>query len=96
MNKLIFTEDRVFMSHVLGWTMCFRESHLTFQMLKAGTLDIQMQRDIENIELIGSSDFDFIDNLPDDGTKYLLILEDSCDKISCSKKFEKLATVGRH
>lgn len=55
-----------------------------------------MQSDIQNIEFIGSLDFDFIDNLPNDGTKYLLIFDDSCDEISRSKKFEKIATAGRH
>ena len=111
MNKLISTEDRVFMS--LVGPSASGKSHLIFQMLKAGTfvpkfdkifyfyqffqnLYIRMQRDIENIEFIGSLDFDFIDNLPNDGTKYLLIFDDSCDEISRSKKFEKLATAGRH
>ena len=56
----------------------------------------EMQREVRNIEFIGSLDFDFIENLPNDGTNYLLIFDDSCDEISRSKQFEKIAIAGRH
>ena len=55
-----------------------------------------MQKKVSNIEFIGSLDFDFIENLPKDGTNYLLIFDDSCDETSRSKQFEKIATAGRH
>ena len=51
---------------------------------------------MRNIEISGSLDFDFIENLPNDGTNYLLIFEGSCDEISRKKQFEKVAIVGRH
>ena len=35
-------------------------------------------------------------NLPNNGTKYLLIFDDSCEEISNSKQFVKSATAGRH
>ena len=56
----------------------------------------EMQKKESNIQFIGSLDFDFIENLPNDGTNYLLIFDDSCDKISRSKQFEKTAIAGRH
>ena len=111
MNKIIPTEDRVFMS-VVG-PAASGKSHLIFQMLKKGTfvrafdkifyfyqyfqkLYAEMQKEVRNIEFIGSLDFDFIENLPNDGTNYLLIFDDSCDEISRSKQFEKIAIAGRH
>jgi hypothetical protein len=48
------------------------------------------------IEFIKSLDFELIDNLPNDGTNYLLIFDDSCAEISRSRDFEKIATAGRH
>ena len=37
-----------------------------------------------------------IQNLPNNGTKYLLIFDDSCEEISSSKEFVKIAEAGRH
>ena len=37
-----------------------------------------------------------IQNLPKNGTKYILIFDDSCEEISSSKEFMKIATAGRH
>ena len=54
-----------------------------------------MQKEIRNIEFTGSLDCDF-QNLPNDGTNYILIFDGSCDEISRSKQFEKLAIAGRH
>ena len=42
----------------------------------------EMQEGVRNIEFIGSLDFDFIENLPNDETSYLLIFDDSCDETS--------------
>ena len=55
-----------------------------------------MQKEIKNLEFISSLDFEFIDNLPNDGTNYLLIFDDSCEELGRSKEFEKIATAGRH
>ena len=49
-----------------------------------------------NIEYITGVDFNLIQNLPNDGTKYLLIFDDSCEQICQSKEFQALATAGRH
>ena len=56
----------------------------------------ERQKEVRNIEVIGSLDFDFIENLPNDGTNYLLNFDNSCDEISRSKQFEKIATAGTH
>ena len=55
-----------------------------------------MIQSITDIEFIQGVDFDLIDNLPADGTKYLLIFDDSLDILSKSEKFNGIATAGRH
>ena len=40
--------------------------------------------------------FEFIDSLKNNGTKYLLIFDDSCEEICNSKAFVDIATAGRH
>ena len=55
-----------------------------------------MSKNIKNIHFIQGVDFEFIQSLPINGTKYLLIVDDSCEEISSSKDFVKIATAGRH
>ena len=55
-----------------------------------------MSKNIKNIHFIQAVDFEFIQSLTNNGTKYLLILDDSCEEISSSKDFVKIATAGRH
>ena len=55
-----------------------------------------MQEEIENLEFVQSVIFDFIDSLKNNGTKYLLIFDDSCGEICNSKAFVDIATAGRH
>ena len=40
--------------------------------------------------------FEFIDSFKNNGTKYLLIFDDSCEEICNSKAFVDIATAGRH
>ena len=56
----------------------------------------EMLSRVPRIEFIKCIDFDLIENLPKDGTNYLLVFDDSCAEISKSRNFEKLATAGRH
>ena len=61
------------------------------------TLYGQMQR--KNLfprRLIQEVDFALIENLPKNGTKNLLIIDDPCEEILISKQFVKIATAGRH
>ena len=53
-----------------------------------------MQR--KNLKFIQGVDFELIENLPKNGTKYLLKFDDSCEEISNSKQFVKVATAERH
>ena len=50
----------------------------------------------KNLKFIQGVDFELIENLPNNGTKYLLIFDDSCEEISNSKQFVKFASAGRH
>ena len=40
--------------------------------------------------------FEFIDSLKNNGTKYFLLFDDSCEEICISKAFGDIATAGRH
>ena len=55
-----------------------------------------MQKEFENLEFMQGVNFEFIDSLKNNGTKYLLIFEDSCEEICNSKAFDDIATAGRH
>ena len=55
-----------------------------------------MQKEIENLEFVQGVNFELIDSLKNNGTKYLLIFDDSCEEICNSKAFVDLATTGRH
>ena len=98
MNKIISTKERVFISLVRPNGS--GKSHLIFEWLKIGTIQPkfdkifyfyhyyqplygQMQR--KNLKFIQGVDFELIEILPKNGTKYLLIFDDSCEEISNSK-----------
>ena len=55
-----------------------------------------MQKEIENLEFVQGVNFQFIDSLKNNGTKYLLIFDNSCEDICNSKAFSDSATAGRH
>ena len=55
-----------------------------------------MQKEIGNLEFVQGVNFEFIDSLRNNGTKYLLTLDDSCEEICNSKAFVDFATAGRH
>ena len=111
MNKLIFTENRVFIS-LVGASESGK-SQLIYNWLKIGTFQTKfdkiyffyqhsqplydvMQKEIESLEFVQGVNFEFIDSLKNNGTKYLLIFDDSCEKICNSKAFVDIATAGRH
>lgn len=111
MNKVISTKERVFIS-LVGPSGCGKSQLIvnwltqgTFQpsfdkiiyfYQHFQPLYESMERKINNIEFIQGVDFEFINNLPNNGTNYLLIFDDSCDEISKSRDFVKIATAGRH
>ena len=55
-----------------------------------------MQKEIKNLEFVQGVNFEFIDSLENNGTKYLLIFDDSCEEICNSKALVDIATAGRH
>ena len=55
-----------------------------------------MKKEIDNLEIVEGVNFEFMDLLKIDGTKYLLNCDSSCEEISNSKMFVDTATVGRH
>ena len=110
MNKLISTENRVFIS-LVGPSETGK-SQLLCNWLKIGTFQPKsdkihffnqhskrlydvMQKKSKTSSLRGV-DFELIDSLKNNGTKYLLFLDNSCEEICNSKAFVDLATAGRH
>ena len=53
-------------------------------------------KEIENLEFVQGVNFEFIDSLKNNSTKYLLIFDDSSEMICNSKAFVDIATAGRH
>ena len=51
---------------------------------------------LKKLEFVQGVNFELIDSLKINGTKYMLIFADSCDKICNSKPFVDVATAGRH
>ena len=106
MNKRISTKERIFNS--LVGPSGSGKSHLIHDWLIIGTFQPDfdkiyyqslyglMSKNITKIHFIQGVDFEFIQSLPNNGTKYLLIFDDSCEKTSSSKDFVKIATSGRH
>ena len=111
MNRLISTKNRVFISLVgpseTGksqfiynwlkiWTFQPMFDKIYFFHEHSQPLKDVMQREIENLEFVQRVNFEFIDSLKNNGTKYLLILDDSCQEMCNSKAFVDIATAGRH
>ena len=55
-----------------------------------------MQKEIENLEFVQRVHFKDIDSLKNNGTRYLLLFDVSCEKICNSKTSVGIATAGRH
>ena len=55
-----------------------------------------MQKEIDNLEFFQGVHFEFINSLKNNGTKYLLIFDDSSAEICNSMELVGIATAGRH
>ena len=55
-----------------------------------------MQKETENLEFVRGVNFEFIDSLKNNGTKYLLLFDYSYEEICISKAFDDIATAWRH
>ena len=111
MNRLISTKNRIFICLVgpsdSGKTYLIYEwlkvgtfppnfdKYYFFYQHPQPLYDV-MQKEIDNIEVVQGVHFEFINSLKNNGTKYLLIFDDSCAEICNSKEFVDLATAGRH
>ena len=110
MNKLISTKNRVFISLVgpsengksqliYNWlkigTFQPKFDKINFFYQHSQPLYDVMQKEIENLEFAQGVNFEFIDSLKNNGTKYLLIFDDSCEEV-CNSAFVDIATAGRH
>ena len=111
MNTLISTKNRIFISLVgpsetgksqliyilLGigtFQPQFDEIHFIYQ--HSQPLYDVMQKEIENFEFVRGVNLEFFDSLKNNGTKYMLFFDDSCEEICNSKAFVDIATAGRH
>ena len=110
MNKLISTKNRVFISLagpsetgksqlICKWlkigTFQPNFDKIYFFNQQSQPLYNVMQKEIENLEFVSGVCFEIIDSLKNNGTKYLLIFDDSCEEICNSKAFVDIATAGR-
>ena len=110
-NKLISTKNRVFISLAgpsgtgklqlsYNWlkigTFQPKFDKIYFFYQHSQTLYDVMQKEIKNLEFVQGVNFESIDSLKNNGTKYLLIFDDSCEEICNSKAFIDIATAGRH
>ena len=111
MNKLISTKNRVFISlvgpsetgksqFIYNWlkigTFQPKFDKVYFFYQHSQPLYDVMQKEIENLEFVQGVNFEFIDSLKNNGTKYFLIFDDSWEEICNSKDFVDIATAGRH
>ena len=111
MNKLISPKNRVFISlvgpsetgklqFIYNWLKLehFNQSltKFTFFYQHSHSLYDVMQKVIKNLEFVQGVNFEFIDSLKNNGTKYLLNFEDSFEEICNSKAIFDIATAGRH
>ena len=111
MNKLISTKNRVFISFVgssetgksqpinnwlkIGTFQPKFDKTYFFNQHRQPPYDV-MQKENENLEFVRGVSFEFIDSLKNNGTKYLLVIDNSCEEIRNSKAFVDIATAGRH
>ena len=111
MNKLISTKNRVFISlvgpsetgksqHFYNWlkigTFQPKFDMIYFFYQHSQPLYDVMGKEIENLEFVQGVNFEFIDSLKNNGTKYLLIFDHSCEEICNSKALVDIATAGKH
>ena len=109
MRKLVSTKYRIFISLVGPCET--GKTQFIYNWLKIGTFQPKidkffyqhsqplydvMQKEIGNLEFVQGLKFEFVDSLKNNGTKYLLIFDDSCEEICNSKAFGDIATGGRH
>ena len=111
MKKLTSTKNRVFISLVgpsetgktqliYNWLKIgtfqpnFDKIYLFYQ--HSEPLYDVMQKENKNLEFVLGVNFEIIQSLENNGTKYLLMFDDSCEEICNSNDIVDFATAGRH
>ena len=69
--------------------------HKIVFLKKSRNCVLKCKKEVSNIEVTGSLDFDLIKKFRNYRTNYLLNCDKSCDEISRFRKFEKKAFAGR-
>ena len=82
----------------IGWKLENFNQKLTFLLFSQNSQPLYdvMQKEIENLEFVRGVNFKLIESLKNNGLKYLLIFDDSCEEIFTSKAFVEIAAAGRH
>ena len=112
MNKIISIKNRIFICLVepndSGKTYLIHEwlkvgtfepeldNLFSISTLNHSMMLCNMQKEIDNLEIVQGVHFGFINSLKENGGKYLLIFEHSCAESCNSKAFVDVATAGRH
>ena len=111
MKSLFSTKNRVFISLVgpsetgktqliYNWLKIWifqpKFDKIYFFYQHSQPLYVVLQKEIENLECVRGVNFEFIDSLKNNSTKYLLISDNSCQEICNSKAFVDIATAQRH
>ena len=108
MNKVISTRNRIFISlveprdsRITNLIILKSEdfnpnlTKIVFYQHPQSLYDV-MQKDIDCLEFVQGVHFEFINFLKNNGTKYLLIFDDSSAETCNSKEFVDIATAGRN
>ena len=111
MNKFFFTKNRIWISLVglsdSGKKYLIHEwlkvgtfrpkfNKIYFFCQHPQPLDGVMRKDVDNLEFVQDVYFEFFNSLKNNGTKCLLLFDDTCAGICNSKEFVDIATAGRH
>ena len=111
MSDLISTKNRVFISLVgpsetgksqliYNWlkigTFQPKFDNIYFFHQHSQPLYNVIQKEIESLEFVQGVNFEFNDSLKNNGTKYLLMFDDSCEEICNSKASVDIAAAERH
>ena len=78
------------------WNLSTKFDKIYFFYQHSQSLYDVMQKKFENLEFVQGVNFEFIDSLKNNGTKYLLIFDDSCEEICNSKALVDIATAAKH
>ena len=99
MNMLISTKNRVFISLVgpseknttclqlaQNWNLSTKVCQKLVLYQHSQPLYVVMQKEYESVEIVQGVKFEFIDSLKNNGTKYLITFDNSCEEFAIKKR----------